>query len=111
MTKTWEERDLAHIWHPCSQMKDYETLPPMVIDHGRGVWLYDIHGKKYLDIVSSWWANLLGHANPAINAAIKEQIDRKHKVSRFKFQTLPVYQNGLPIVLPEETDYYNPNKK
>ena len=43
--------------------------------------------------------------------AIKEQIDRKHKVSRFKFQTLPVYQNGLPIVLPEETDYYNPNKK
>ena len=42
---------------------------------------------------------------------IKEQIDRKHKVSRFKFQTLPVYQNGLPIVLPEETDYYNPNKK
>ena len=64
MTKTWEERDLAHIWHPCSQMKDYETLPPMVIDHGRGVWLYDIHGKKYLDIVSSWWANLLGHANP-----------------------------------------------
>ena len=46
-----------------------------------------------------------------VDPAIKEQIDRKHKVSRFKFQTLPVYQNGLPIVLPEETDYYNPNKK
>ena len=43
--------------------------------------------------------------------AIKEQIDHKHKVSRFKFQTLPVYQNGMPIVVPEETDYYNPNKK
>ena len=48
-----------------------------------------------------------GEADPAI----KEQIDRKHKVSRFKFQTLPVYQNGMPIVVPEETDYYNPNKK
>ena len=46
-----------------------------------------------------------------VDPTIKEQIDRKHKVSRFKFQTLPVYQNGLPIVLPEETDYYNPNKK
>ena len=46
-----------------------------------------------------------------VDPAIKEQIDRKHKISRFKFQTLPVYQNGLPIVLPEETDYYNPNKK
>ena len=45
---SWEERDLAHIWHPCSQMKDYETLPPMVIDHAKGPWLYDIHGKKYL---------------------------------------------------------------
>ena len=46
-----------------------------------------------------------------VDPAIKEQIDRKHKVSRFKFQTLPVYQNGLPIVLEEPTDYYNPDKK
>ena len=46
-----------------------------------------------------------------VDPAIKEQIDRKHKISRFKFQTLPVYQNGMPIVIPEETDYYNPNKK
>ena len=42
---------------------------------------------------------------------IKADIDRKHAASRFKFQTLPVYQNGLPIVLEEPTDYYNPNKK
>ena len=43
--------------------------------------------------------------------AIKAQIDRKHAASRFKFQTLPVYQNGLPMVPEEPTDYYNPNKK
>ena len=43
--------------------------------------------------------------------AIKAQIERKHAASRFKFQTLPVYQNGLPIVPEEPTDYYNPNKK
>lgn len=48
-----------------------------------------------------------GTAEPAI----KEQIDRKHAISRFKFQTLPVYQNGLPLVIPDETDYYNPHKK
>ena len=70
-----EERDLAHIWHPCSQMKDYEELPPIVVARGEGVWLEDIHGKKYLDIVSSWWANLLGHCNPDINRAVKEQLD------------------------------------
>jgi len=70
-----EERDLAHIWHPCSQMKDYEELPPIVVERGEGVWLHDIRGKKYLDIVSSWWANLLGHCNPDINRAVKEQLD------------------------------------
>jgi len=42
---------------------------------------------------------------------IKEQIDRKHRTSRFKFQTLPVYQNGLPMVIEDGTDYYNPDKK
>lgn len=52
---TLEERDLKHIWHPCSQMKDYETLKPIVIDRGECVHLYDIYGKEYIDIVSSWW--------------------------------------------------------
>ena len=46
-----------------------------------------------------------------VDPEIKKQIDHKHRISRFKFQTLPVYQNGLPIVLEEETDYYNPHKK
>ena len=38
--------------------------------------------------------------------AIRAQIDRKHRTSRFKFQTLPVYHNGLPMALTDETDYY-----
>jgi len=77
---TIEERDLRHIWHPCAQMKDYEELPPMVIDHAKGAWLCDVHGHSYLDIVSSWWANLLGHTNEKINARIKEQLDRLEHV-------------------------------
>ncbi len=67
--------DLKYIWHPCSQMKDYETLPPIVVERGEGVKLFDKNGKEYIDIVSSWWCNLLGHCNPKINAAVKEQID------------------------------------
>ena len=47
---TIEERDLRRIWHPCAQMKDYEELPPMVINHAKGPWLCDVHGKSYLDI-------------------------------------------------------------
>lgn len=49
----WSKKDLEYIWHPCSQMKDYETLPPIVVDHGKGVNLYDVDGKRYLDVVSS----------------------------------------------------------
>ncbi|MGP1471546.1 MAG: adenosylmethionine--8-amino-7-oxononanoate transaminase [Schwartzia sp. (in: firmicutes)] len=78
--ENWENRDLQYIWHPAAQMKDYEELPPMVIAQAKGAWLYDVHGKKYLDIISSWWCNLFGHCNPIINQAVKEQIDRLEHV-------------------------------
>lgn len=89
---TIEERDLRHIWHPCAQMKDYEELLPMVIDHAKGAWLYDVHGKAYLDIVSSWWANLLGHANEKINARIKAQLDRLEHVIFANFSHRPAIE-------------------
>lgn len=78
--ENWESRDMRYIWHPAAQMKDYEALPPMVIARAKGVWLYDVHGKKYLDIISSWWCNLFGHCNPIINQAVKEQIDNLEHV-------------------------------
>lgn len=78
--ENWESRDMRYIWHPAAQMKDYEALPPMVIARGKGVWLYDVHGKKYLDIISSWWCNLFGHCNPIINQAVEEQIDNLEHV-------------------------------
>ncbi len=69
------ERDLANIWHPCSQMKDYETLPFIPIKSGKGAYLTDFDGNSYLDCISSWWVNLFGHANPYINEKIKEQLE------------------------------------
>ncbi len=57
-------RDLAAIWHPCTQMKDHEWLPMIPIRSGSGVWLEDFAGHRYLDAISSWWVNLFGHANP-----------------------------------------------
>ncbi|MFC2469419.1 MAG: adenosylmethionine--8-amino-7-oxononanoate transaminase, partial [Negativicutes bacterium] len=87
--ENWESRDLEYIWHPAAQMKDYEKLPPMVIERAKGVWLYDVHGKKYLDIISSWWCNLFGHCNPIINQAVKEQIDRLEHVIFANFSNEP----------------------
>lgn len=73
-------RDLAHVWHPCTQMKDHELLPMLPIRRGEGVWLEDFEGKRYLDTASSWWVNLFGHAHPRINTAVREQLERLEQV-------------------------------
>ena len=69
------KRDLSVLWHPCTQMKDHETFPIIPIKKGQGIWLEDFDGNRYLDAISSWWVNLFGHANPVINAALKDQLD------------------------------------
>jgi len=74
-------RDLAHLWHPCTQMKDHEReLPLIPIRSGSGVWLHGHDGQRYLDAISSWWVNLFGHANPVINAAVAAQLGRLEHV-------------------------------
>jgi adenosylmethionine-8-amino-7-oxononanoate aminotransferase len=70
----WLSRSLRTVWHPCTQMKVHEALPLVPIARGRGAWLYDFDGHRYLDAVSSWWVNLFGHSNPRINAAINAQL-------------------------------------
>jgi len=70
----WVRRDLAHVWHPCTQMKDHESVPMIPLRAGSGVWLEDFTGKRYVDGISSWWVNLFGHCNPRINAAVREQL-------------------------------------
>ena len=56
-------------------MQHHETVPLVAVQRGSGPWLYDHDGKRYLDAISSWWVNLFGHANPRINAALKNQLD------------------------------------
>lgn len=72
----WIERSLKSVWHPCTQMQHHESLPLIAISHGRGAWLFDQDGKRYLDAISSWWTNLFGHANPRINGALIDQMNR-----------------------------------
>jgi adenosylmethionine-8-amino-7-oxononanoate aminotransferase len=68
--------DREHVWHPCTQQKDHELLPPIPIDRGEGVYLIDFEGKRYIDGVSSWWVNLFGHNHPRLNRALTEQAGR-----------------------------------
>jgi len=71
----WITRSLRAVWHPCTQMKHHERLPLIPVARGQGAWLYDRANNRYLDAISSWWVNLFGHANPRINAALKDQLD------------------------------------
>src|SRR4029077_8777732 len=83
-------RDLAHVWHPCTQMKDHEQLPPIPIRCGQGAWLEDYSGQRYLDAISSWWVNLFGHANARINAAVRAQLEELEQVILAGFTHEPV---------------------
>ncbi|MCC2637749.1 MAG: bioA [Moraxellaceae bacterium] len=94
----WMQRDLKHVWHPCTQMQDHETLPIVPIQRGEGVWLHDFEGKRYLDAVSSWWVNLFGHANPRINAALKQQLDTLEHVILAGFTHAPVIELSEKLV-------------
>lgn len=92
------QRDLRHVWHPCTQMQDHERLPIIPIQRGEGVWLHDFEGKRYLDAVSSWWVNLFGHANPRINTAIKQQLDTLEHVILAGFTHEPVIELSERLV-------------
>ncbi len=86
----WVARSLRSVWHPCTQMQHHETIPLIPVSHGRGAWLYDTDGKRYLDAISSWWVNLFGHANPRINAALKDQLDKLEHAMLAGFTHEPV---------------------
>ena len=85
-------RSRASVWHPCTQMKQHETLPLVPIARGQGCWLYDFDGNRYLDAVSSWWVNLFGHANPRINSVLRAQLERLEHVILAGFTHEPVVE-------------------
>jgi adenosylmethionine-8-amino-7-oxononanoate aminotransferase len=73
-------------------MKHHERLPLVPIARGQGLWLYDFEGHRYFDVVSSWWVNLFGHANPRISNAIRAQLNRLEHVMLAGFTHRPVIE-------------------
>ena len=71
-----QSRDKAAIWHPFTQMADWEKDAPLIIERGEGNYLFDTEGRKYFDGVSSLWVNLFGHRRKEIDDAIRSQLDR-----------------------------------
>lgn len=96
--QTLAERDLRHLWHPCTQMHDHLSIPMVPIVRGEGAWLIDADGRRYLDGISSWWTNLFGHANPHIGAALKAQLDTLEHVIFAGFTHEPAIELAEELV-------------
>ena len=101
----WRERDLAVLWHPCTQMREHPDVLPLVpIAGGDGAWLLGRDGRRYLDAVSSWWTNLFGHAEPRIGAAIATQAGTLEQVILAGFSHAPAVElaEKLLAIAPRE---------
>lgn len=96
-------RDLDVVWHPCTQMKDHETIPLVPIKRGAGVYLEDFDANRYIDAISSWWVNLFGHCNPYINAHVKEQLETLEHVilAGFTHESVVRLSERLVALAPE----------
>src|SRR3990170_1895961 len=71
-----KQLDHNYLWHPFTQMQEWMAEDPCIISEGDGHYLVDVHGRKYLDGVSSLWCNVHGHRKKEIDDAIKAQLDR-----------------------------------
>lgn len=74
-TKQLRDWDHRYLWHPFTQMQEWVQEDPLIIERGKGSYLIDTEGTRYLDGTSSIWVNLHGHRHPILNRALKRQLD------------------------------------
>src|SRR5262249_42196330 len=88
--------------HPFTQMADWLGEEPLVIARAEGCWLYDTDGRRYLDGVSSLWCNVHGHCHPALDAALREQLDRVAHAPLLGLGSVPAIElaHALAAVVP-----------
>jgi len=75
-SRTVSEIDKRFVWHPFTQMAEWNDSNPLVIERAEGNYLIDTEGRRYLDGVASLWVNVHGHCRAEINTAIQDQLTR-----------------------------------
>ena len=90
--------DRAYLWHPFTQMQEWEQEQPLIIERGKGSYLIDTEGKKYLDGTSSIWVNLHGHRHPTLDRAIKSQLDKIAHSSFLGLSNPPAIQLARELI-------------
>lgn len=76
LQKQLEKIDKEKIWHPFTQMREWEEEPTLIISSGSGTLLKDIKGRSYYDGHSSYWVNVHGHCHPGLVRTLTRQAGR-----------------------------------
>ncbi|MFC2051883.1 adenosylmethionine--8-amino-7-oxononanoate transaminase [Chloroflexota bacterium] len=76
MEYSFRKRDIKYLWHPCTEINTFESMPFPIIERASGVYLYEIGGRALLDGIASWWCVNLGHGHPKLIQAIQKQADK-----------------------------------
>ena len=84
-----KDLDKKYVWHPYTQMKDWQTFDIKVIEKAKGAWLIDTKGRKYLDGVASMWCNVWGHTRKEIIDAMTDQIKKLQHSTLFGLANEP----------------------
>ena len=71
-----KENNAKHYWHPMVDPKRTVEDPPLIINRGDGEYIWDIDGKKYLDVTGGLWNVNVGHNRREVKEAIIEQLDK-----------------------------------
>lgn len=95
----WINKDLSYVWHPDTQHKQFEgDFKPILIERGEGIYVYDTDGNRYIDAISSWWVNTLGHSNYRLNNALIEQANKIEHVLLANFTHKPAIELAERLV-------------
>ena len=94
----YEALDKQHLWHPFTQMREWMDSPQLVIERGQGVYLFDTEGNRYLDGVSSLWANIHGHRHPVLVRAIRQQLAKLDHSTFLGLTNVPAVELAKKLV-------------
>jgi adenosylmethionine---8-amino-7-oxononanoate aminotransferase len=97
-TRRLQADDRRYLWHPFTQQKDWERTAPLIIERGRGVYLEDTEGRRYLDGVSSIWVNLHGHRQPALDRALQKQLRKIAHSTMLGLSNVPAIELAKKLI-------------
>lgn len=82
-------RDIAHVLHPYTNLVNHETAGPLVIERGKGIYVYDDQGREYIEGMAGLWCAGLGFSEPALVDAAIEQMRKLPFYHGFGHKTVP----------------------